>query len=275
MVYLSNINTPKDLEGGGDYKLLYLSSVVCFHKHPPAWSPNLPYCVALYFSVTFTHPFNRSASDTTRMILVTPELDVPPPFRMTNEEIHDLHEKAHRVFNTVEFLKENGLDDAECIPTEADRKEARAVFMDSPATPPSNIDTPAKALMLKALLNEYDFEVVRNAQQLRSYIKLKLLEKSDCGNDKVELKALEMLGKLSDVGAFVERVEVNVTHRTTEELENELATKLAQYMGDIIDVESREVTQKFDPLPQAPAVQVIDIDAELGVIGGELEQPSE
>ena len=209
------------------------------------------------------------------MILVTPELDVPPPFRMTNEEIHDLHEKAHRVFNTVEFLKENGLDDAACVPTEADRKEARAVFMDSPATPPSNIDTPAKALMLKALLNEYDFEVVRNAQQLRSYIKLKLLEKSDCGNDKVELKALEMLGKLSDVGAFVERVEVNVTHRTTEELENELATKLAQYMGDIIDVESREVEQKFDPLPQAPAVQVIDIDEELGVIGGELETEGE
>jgi hypothetical protein len=80
-----------------------------------------------------------------------------------------------------------------------------------------------------------------------------------------------MLGKMSDVGAFVERVEINVTHRTTEELENELATKLAQYMGDIIDVESRDLKVEFDPLPQAPAVDVIDLDEELGLIGGELE----
>ena len=27
---------------------------------------------------------------------------------------------------------------------------------------------------------------------------------------------------------------------------------------------------KFDPLPQAPAVDVIDLDEELGVVGGEL-----
>jgi hypothetical protein len=205
------------------------------------------------------------------MILVTPELDVPPPFKMTDEDLLDLRERAQRAFNTVEFLQENGLDDAACIPTEEDKKEARAVFMDSPATPPTNINTPGKALMLRALLNEYDFDVVRNAQQLRSYIKLKLLEKSDCGNDKVELKALEMLGKLSDVGAFVERVEINVTHRTTEELENELATKLSAYMSDIIDVDSREIPVEYDPLPQAPAVDVINIDEELGLVGGELE----
>ncbi len=124
---------------------------------------------------------------------------------------------------------------------------------------------------LSVLGSMQDFDVVRNAQQLRSYIKLKLLEKSDCGNDKVELKALEMLGKLSDVGAFVERVEINVTHRTTEELENELATKLSAYMSDIIDVDSREIPVEYDPLPQAPAVDVIDIDEELGLVGGELE----
>jgi hypothetical protein len=122
---------------------------------------------------------------------------------------------------------------------------------------------------LKALLDEYDIDVIRNAQQVRSYIKLKLLEKSDCGDNKVELKALEMLGKMSDVGAFAERVEINVTHRTTEELENELASKLSQYLGDIIDVEAKNVTS-MDVVSKAPAVQVIDIDAELGFVGGEL-----
>ena len=29
---------------------------------------------------------------------------------MTSEEIHDLRERAQRLFNTVEFLEANGLD---------------------------------------------------------------------------------------------------------------------------------------------------------------------
>ena len=205
------------------------------------------------------------------MILVTPELNVPPPVRMTDEEITDIREKAMRAFNTVEFLRANGLDDAETAVTQEDKKESRAVFMDSPTTTLADINTPGKALMLKALLDEYDFDVVRNAQQLRSYIKLKLLEKSDCGDSKIEMKALEMLGKLSDVGAFTERVEINITHRTTEDLENELASKLAQYMTDIIDVEAKPPTNT-DPIPKAPAVQMIDLDAELGFAGGELSE---
>ena len=201
-------------------------------------------------------------------ILVTPELNVPPPFRMTDEEIHDLSERVHRAFETVKFLQDNGLDDVE--PTESDKKEARAVFMDNPSAV-QQITTPGKAIMLKALLEEYDFDIVRNAQQLRGYIKLKLIEKSDCGDNKVELKALEMLGKMSDVGAFVERIDINITHRTTEELENELAAKLSSYMSEIIDVESKDIPTQYDPLPQAPAVQMIDLDEELGLVGGELE----
>jgi len=183
---------------------------------------------------------------------------------MTSEEIHDLRERAQRLFNTVEFLEANGLDTSNLQPTEADRKVTRAVFNDSPAANPKEVNTPARALMLKALLNEYDFDVVRNAQQLRSYIKLKLLELSISDQEKTQLKALEMLGKLSDVGAFVERIEVNVTHRTTEDLENELARKLSTYMSDIIDVDSKDIPDKYDPLPVAPAVEVIDLDAELG-----------
>ena len=185
---------------------------------------------------------------------------------MTSEEIHDLRERAQLLFNTVEFLEANGLDTTNLQPTEADRKVVRSVFSDNPTADPKDIKTAPRALMLKALLDEYDFDVVRNAQQLRSYIKLKLLELSASNQEKTQLKALDMLGKLSDVGAFVERIEVNVTHRSTEDLENELAKKLSAYMSDIIDVDSKEMSPRYDPLPKAPAVEVIDLDAELGDI---------
>ena len=203
------------------------------------------------------------------MILVTPELDVPPPFDWSADEIADIRERAARAFSTVEFLQANGLENIEV--KESDRKDARAVFMDSPVVPPQAINTPAKALILSALLNEYDVDVVRNAQQLRNYIKLKYLELSDSGDKRIELKALEMLGKLSDVGAFTERIDINITHRTTEELEADLAKKLSSYLSDIIDVDAKEAPPlNYDPLPQAPAVQVINVDDELGMVGGEL-----
>jgi hypothetical protein len=95
------------------------------------------------------------------------------------------------------------------------------------------------------------------------------------GSDKesTQLKALELLGKMSDVGAFVERMEINVTHRTTEELQAELATKLSSYMDGIIDVEAKQLQPTEEKyLNGAPAVQVIDLDEELGMTGKELDE---
>ena len=205
------------------------------------------------------------------MIIAIPELAVPLPSSFTPEEAKSLHEKAHAAFKTVEFLQENGMDDP--LPTEADKKEARAVFFDTPSADPE-IKTSGKAVMLKSLLSEYDLEIVRNAAQLRGYIKLKLLELSDQGKESTQLKALELLGKMSDVQAFAEHVEINVTHKTTEELQQTLAQKLSAYMKDIVDVEARSLdnpeTAERRLIGGAPAVQVIDLDEELGRVGGEV-----
>ena len=206
------------------------------------------------------------------MIIAIPELAVPLPSSFTPEEAKTLHEKAQMAFNTVEFLQENGMEPPK--PTEADKKEARAVFFETPGAEPE-VQTSGKAVMLKALLSEYDLEIIRNAAQLRGYIKLKLLELSDIGKESTQLKALELLGKMSDVQAFAEHVEINVTHRTTEELQQTLAQKLSAYMKDIVDVEARSLE---DPnmaekrlIGGAPAVQVIDLDEELGRMGKEDE----
>jgi len=203
------------------------------------------------------------------MILVTPELDVPVPFSLTPQEARDLHARAQAAFNTVEFLTANGMQ----LPavTDADKKEAREQFFESP-TANKEISS-ATAVMLKAMLNEYDVEVVRNAAQVRNYVKMRLMMLTDSNKESTQLKALELLGKMSDVGAFTERMEINVTHRTTEELQAELASKLSSYMEGIIDVEAKslEIPQERY-LNDAPAVQVIDLDEELGLTGKELEE---
>jgi DNA-binding response OmpR family regulator len=203
------------------------------------------------------------------MILVTPELDVPLPFSLTAEEAKDLHERAQAAFNTVEFLTANGMQ----VPTitAADRKEAREQFFESPHKAPEL--SSAAAIILKGMLDEYDVEVVRNAAQVRNYVKMRLLMLTGSDKESTQLKALELLGKMSDVGAFAERLEVNVTHRTTEELQAELASKLSSYMGDIIDVESKQLQPSEERyLNGAPAIQVIDLDEELGMTGKELDE---
>ena len=210
------------------------------------------------------------------MIIATPELDIPIPASLTPEEAKSLHAKAQAAFKTVEFLEAMGMPVGE--PTSADKKEARALFFETPGAE-TEVQTSGKALMLKALLDEYDVEVVRNAAQLRSYIRLKLLELSETGKEGTQLKALELLGKLSDVQAFSESIQVNVTHQTTEELRQTLAQKLSSYLHEVVDVESKPVLGsdqiEENLLKSAPAVQVIDLDEELGRIGGELNEITE
>ena len=203
------------------------------------------------------------------MILVTPELDVPVPFSLTAEEARDLHARAQAAFNTVEFLTANGMQLPTVTP--ADKKEAREQFFETP-TAGKEIST-AAAIILKGMLDEYDVEVVRNAAQVRNYVKMRLMMLTGSDKESTQLKALELLGKMSDVGAFTERLEINVTHRTTEELQAELATKLSSYMDGIIDVEAKSIEIKEEKyLNGAPAVQVIDLDEELGMTGKELDE---
>ena len=204
------------------------------------------------------------------MILATPELNVPMPSSLTPQEAKSLHEKAKAAFNTVEFLTAMGMEVTS--PTPQDKKEARAQFLEAPHAN-KEVNNSATALMLKAMLDEYDVEVVRNAAQVRNYVKMRLMVLTDSQKEVIQLKALELLGKMSDIGAFTERVEINVTHRSTEELQAELANKLQAYMDDIIDVEAKAIDQ--DPekyLNDAPAVQVIDLDEELGFTGAELTE---
>ena len=52
----------------------------------------------------------------------------------------------------------------------------------------------------------------------------------------MRLKALELLGKISDVGLFSEKSEVKITHKSAEDVRNRLRSKLSR-LADIQDAE--------------------------------------
>ena len=92
----------------------------------------------------------------------------------------------------------------------------------------------ATAAKLAAILNEYDRQVVHDAAQLRTYITNKLVEISGSKENKKTsdvLRALELLGKVSDVGLFVEKSEVTVTQTSTALLEATITSKIQQILA--------------------------------------------
>ena len=167
----------------------------------------------------------------------------------------EIAERADAFFKSAELIRESGGD---VEPTEAERDEARMIFSGSELAPqiPSSS---AVARQLKALITEYDHQVIESNIQARNYIVNRLLELSDpAGNTKPmeQLRALELMGKVSEIGLFTERLEVNINNKSTEELEKELVATLNKYIN-VVDVTSTEQNDPRRPLG-------IDLDEELG-----------
>jgi hypothetical protein len=84
----------------------------------------------------------------------------------------------------------------------------------------------------------------------------KLVLETDNPDPRIRIRALELLGKISDVGLFADKSEVTITHQSTEDLRLRLRSKLAKLVnpepedivvinGDVIDV-SEELGIKDD-----------------------------
>jgi hypothetical protein len=93
------------------------------------------------------------------------------------------------------------------------------------------------------MLAEYDYELVNSAVRIREFTKNKLLLEAENPDGKIRIRALELLGKMKDVGLFTDRIEVTHKTKTDDELELELTKKLEKYMGmaEIVDEEDAEL----------------------------------
>jgi hypothetical protein len=101
--------------------------------------------------------------------------------------------------------------------------------------PPSNANTalqnPATVAYLTGLIREYDHQVVDDAVQLRRFVTNKLIEETTKENATNRIKALELLGKISDVGLFTEKTEITVKNAPIEDLEAQIRSKILKILG--------------------------------------------
>jgi hypothetical protein len=194
-------------------------------------------------------------------INIKPELGVPIPTSFKPEDYGNIVARAKAAFNTRAFLIRNGL--VELDPEnphdrpfiEQAARQAAMQFTGSPAAVgrPYNAET---AKWLNDLLNRYSNNIIDDSIRLKTYVTTRLIEESDGEKASDRLNALEKLGKLSQLGMFAEKIEVSVTHKTTEELKSDLEKKLSKYMGTVERIDT--------PSKKKRKAMVIDLDKELG-----------
>lgn len=187
------------------------------------------------------------------MLNITPSSDYPMPDNTSEQIASSLQENARVAATTATLLYELGMPFEMTAEDEAAaRKLFEQVDKKKNATTKQELVNPPSlyqgnvALKLSALLNEYDHKVILDATQARTYIMNRLLEISSCGEAKSELRALELLGKMSDVGAFTEKSEVTITHRTSGDLKQILQEKITRLLSiNAVDVEVKDVKKEL------------------------------
>jgi hypothetical protein len=91
------------------------------------------------------------------------------------------------------------------------------------------------------MLTAYDWEFVNQAKELRGYTVAKLVEETQNPNASIRLKALGLLGKVTEIGLFTDKIEVQKEALTDTELEQRIKEKLNRFMG-VVDIQEAVLT---------------------------------
>lgn len=192
-------------------------------------------------------------------IELTPDVGVPMTPEVKNI---DLHERAQAAAATADLLEEHGLD---TTPNAEDRDIAAGLAGSYAANPILTSKTvnnkraaalpPASMQLTRSILDEFSHAIVSNATEIRRLVTNKLILESDNADPRVRIRALELLGKITDVGLFTEKTEVTITHQSTEDLRKKLREKFEKIMRPEPET-ANEVTIEGE---------IIDVDEELGL----------
>ena len=185
------------------------------------------------------------------VVNVEPDNSHKVPYNTDDESPRTLRDEMVVAANTVELQTALG---AELNLTEGDtahEEELIKAVANAKKNKKTEITKPNTAFAAAAFLRTYGQHLALNAAEARAAITNKLMEIANCGDPRFELKALELLGKHSDIGMFTERSEMTIKYETPEALEKEIRDRVKRLLNaDVIDI---------TPLGA-------DLDEELGVV---------
>lgn len=137
---------------------------------------------------------------------------------------------------TSDLLTSLGVVDDEDVASPIAQKQATAAFTALVGTDEQSRLEAVGALTLPesvrgavSMLTQYQWDFVKQAQELRSMAVSKIVAETEHPDAKVRLKALQMLGNVTEVALFTERHEIKKTDMTGDEIEKAIRAKLAKF----------------------------------------------
>lgn len=168
------------------------------------------------------------------VVKVEPTKSHSVPYSTDEDKPKSLLEEIAVAGNTAELLVEMG------APLEIDEntaKEAKKLADVVNKRQTKNLNHLPTAFGAAQFLRQYGQQLALDANQVRAALTVKLMEIANCGETKYELKALELLGKHSDIGLFTNKSEITINYKDPTELENAIKERVKRLMNaDVIDI---------------------------------------
>lgn len=146
---------------------------------------------------------------------------------------------------TADWLKQLGAEDDETVIGEAQQAAARNAFAAVTTGAPdaktalTQITVPAAVRQTVAMLTAYDWEFVQQAKEIRGKAVHQLVEEMEHPDARIRLKAIELIGKVTEIGLFTERVSVKKEELQDHELDDRIREKLKQ-LSQTVETEAKE-----------------------------------
>jgi hypothetical protein len=180
---------------------------------------------------------------------IEPTNEVAIPYHPIDDKPKDFVEALGIAANTSEALSQMG-SIPEVQPEDV-QKTTSLIDQALKNKDEKALNNPMAAYAAKEFLRVYTARLAVDVSDVRSALTNKLLELANCGDPRFELKALELLGKHSDIALFTERSEVTVNYKNSGDLETAIKERIGRLLrSNAVDVDVKNVapstTQALD-----------------------------
>jgi hypothetical protein len=186
-------------------------------------------------------------------VSITPDRSKKVPYDLRDEEPASFLDELNVAGTTAELKAALGAV-PEISPEDAEA-EKRLLKEAIKQKKVKNLTNQNTAYAAAAFLRTYGAQLALDVAAARAAITNKLMELANCGDPKFELKALELLGKHSDIGLFTERSEVTINYKNPQDLETAIKERVKRLLNaELIDVTPVDVSleEEFGSLEVKP-----------------------
>jgi hypothetical protein len=194
----------------------------------------------------YTPEINTGAEHFTPTESLTPAQTLSAQHK-TSQWLKDFEDEDDEILS--EAQQEKVVDAFNALTTQDPRAKQRLL----------ELDLPEEIKAAVGMVTAYQWKFVEQAEELRSMAVANIVKEVHHPDARIRLKALELLGKVTEVALFTDRVAIKNEDVTDEELDARIKEKLGKYMGavDVVDVEeievkSRIVGQEVEETPEKP-----------------------